>query len=118
MSNYWKMTKDIGAQSNENYPYEKKTKECRNQGEDKVIQSKMLNYSTVSYTGDMDMVEKIKEKLQQGPMSLAVSAGNDCWRWYTGGILSEKDECPTAIDHGVALVGLASSDEGQDYWII
>ena len=72
-----------------------------------MIQSKMLDYSTVSYTGDEAMVEKIKEKLQQGPLSLAVSAGNSCWRWYTGGILSEKDECPTAIDHGVALVGLA-----------
>ena len=44
MSSYWKMTTEIGAQSNENYPYERKTKECRNQGEDKVIQSKMLNY--------------------------------------------------------------------------
>ena len=47
-----------------------------------------------------------------------MSAGNDCWRWYSGGILSELDECPTSIDHGVALVGLAGSADGTDYWIV
>jgi len=52
-------------------------------------------------------------------LSIAVSAGNKCWRWYSGGILSEKDECPTSIDHGVALVGLANdAATGQDYWIV
>ena len=67
----------------------------------------MLDYKRVSYTGDEVMIENIKKELQKGPLSLAVSAGNSCWRWYKGGILSEKDECPTSIDHGVALVGLA-----------
>ena len=37
-------------------------------------------------------------------MTVAVAAGNNCWRWYTSGILSESDSCPTWRDHGVTLV--------------
>ena len=107
MSSYWKMTQEIGAQSNEDYPYETKTLECRNQGEDKVIQSKMLSHGQIAHTGDQTEIDLIKEKLQEGPLSVAVSAGSGCWRWYESGILSAKDECNTSIDHGVSLVGLA-----------
>ena len=72
----------------------------------------MKNYGTVAYTGGADNINSIATQLQSGPLSIAVSAGNHCWRWYEGGILSEKDDCPTSLDHGVALVGLAQSDEG------
>lgn len=37
-------------------------------------------------------------------MTVAVAAGNNCWRFYTSGILSESDLCPTWRDHGVTLV--------------
>ena len=72
----------------------------------------MKDWGWVGYTGDDDNINRIATQLQSGPLSIAVSAGNHCWRWYEGGILSEKDACPTSIDHGVALVGLAQSDEG------
>ena len=51
-------------------------------------------------------------------MTIAVSSDNECWRWYSGGIISELDGCSTTLDHGVALVGLARSAEGVDYWIV
>ena len=44
-------------------------------------------------------------KLQDGPLTMAVSAGNDCWRFYKSGILSSKDQCPTYLDHAVLAVG-------------
>ena len=72
----------------------------------------MRDWGWVAFSGNEDNVNRIATKLQDGPLSIAVSAGNECWRWYTGGILSEKDNCSTSIDHGVALVGLAQSDEG------
>jgi len=72
----------------------------------------MKDWGWVGYTGDDDNINRIATQLQSGPLSIAVSAGNHCWRWYESGILSEKDACPTSIDHGVALVGLAQSDEG------
>ena len=39
-------------------------------------------------------------------MTIAVSAGNSCWRWYEAGVLSTANECPTSIDHGVVVVGV------------
>merc|ERR1712156_355023 len=43
MHNYWKMSKEIGSQTNEDYEYEAQDGGCRNQN-NKVIASKMLNY--------------------------------------------------------------------------
>lgn len=49
-------------------------------------------------------------------MTIAVSAGNDCWRYYKSGILSRANNCPTRIDHGVVVVGVhhAGGDGGND----
>lgn len=63
--------------------------------------------------GDADNINRIKAKLQDGPLSIAVSAGNHCWRWYSGGVLTSADNCPTGIDHGVALVGYNQKQDGQ-----
>ena len=39
-------------------------------------------------------------------MTLAVSAGNACWRFYKEGVLTLDDNCPTRPDHAVVAVGL------------
>ena len=46
-----------------------------------------------------------------------MSAGNDCWRFYESGILSGESNCPTALDHGVVVVGLEESGE-KPYWLV
>jgi len=51
-------------------------------------------------------IEDIKQKLQEGPMTIAVGAGNNCWYGYRSGILSAEDNCPTGLDHAVVVVGL------------
>ena len=55
----------------------------------------------------------MKAALQNGPASIAVAAGNDCWRFYESGVLTEDNNCPTALDHGVVVVGLHAAD-GND----
>ena len=55
----------------------------------------------------------MKAALQNGPASIAVAAGNDCWRFYESGVLTEDNNCPTALDHGVVVVGLHVAD-GND----
>ena len=40
---------------------------------------------------------------------MAVSANNDCWRFYASGILSDVDDCPTNIDHAVVVVGVETA---------
>ena len=47
-------------------------------------------------------------KMQEGPLTFAVSAGNDCWRYYKSGVLTSADGCPTGLDHAVVAVGIDS----------
>lgn len=41
-----------------------------------------------------------------GPVSAGVSAGNECWQFYSGGILTSESGCPVDIDHSAAVVGI------------
>ena len=52
----------------------------------------------------------MKKAIMNGPASIAVSAGNDCWRYYESGVLTEDNYCPTWLDHGVVVVGLHVAD--------
>jgi hypothetical protein len=38
-------------------------------------------------------------------MTIALSAGNNQFRYYKDGILTSADLCPTAVDHAILLVG-------------
>lgn len=55
--------------------------------------------------------------MQQGPLVAHVAAGNNCWRFYKGGLLTAQDHCPSKIDHAVAIVGM-DQQNGKDYWIV
>lgn len=108
MSHYWEWTRDNnGAQSNEDYPYEAKTMACRNQQGKTAV-------SQASGWGNARSLDEMKSRLAEGPMTIAVAAGNDCWRYYSAGILSAANNCPTNIDHGVVLVGLHMPGDGDD----
>lgn len=54
------------------------------------------------------------EKLQNGPMAIAVAAGNRCWRFYESGVLTSSHECPTDVDHAVVIVGLVLEEEIEE----
>ena len=73
-------------------------------------------------TDSIEMVDvaDMTTKIQSGPMSIAVAAGNNCWRYYESGILSKDNNCPTDLDHGVVVVGLNAQPENGDkpHWII
>lgn len=67
---------------------------CRNQT-GKKIASRAAGFNWIGYTGDADNVRRIKEQLNTGPLSIAVAVDDYCWRWYSGGILTEADNCGT-----------------------
>ena len=46
-------------------------------------------------------------------MTIAVSAGNDCWRYYDGGILKSSDNCPTDNDHAVTIVAFVEGNRSN-----
>lgn len=112
MSNCWDFSTEHGSQFEADYPYEAIEGGCRNQG-NKRIASKVVSWGNLS----ADPLAIADDLISYGPVSIAVGAGNDCWRWYEGGILSSANECPTDLDHGVAIVGIDRTGD-TPYWIV
>ena len=111
MGNCWEFSYEHGLQFEEDYPYEFASGDCRNQT-NKRIASRTLDY------GYLDTAEDIAYDLVvYGPVSIAVSAGNDCWQFYESGILSSANNCPTSLDHGVVIVGIDRTGD-TPYWIV
>ena len=52
----------------------------------------------------------IKAAIAQSAANVAVAAGNDVFRSYTGGILMADAGCPTRIDHAITAVGYGVSN--------
>ena len=53
--------------------------------------------------------------MNNGPVSVAVNAGNLQWMLYMGGII--KKGCGTSLDHGVVIVG-SGEENGISYWLV
>ena len=55
--------------------------------------------------------------ISKQPVNVALSAGNDIFRNYSSGIVTESDGCPTRVDHAVVAVGYGT-ENGMDYYIV
>jgi len=74
----WEWNRDHGMQTYDDYPYETKdTNGCRNQQEKKIA-SKSAYWGW--YPGDVNAMAN--DLVNYGPLSIALSAGNDCFRFY------------------------------------
>jgi len=53
-----------------------------------------------------------------GPTSVAIEADQQCFQFYSGGVLSDPS-CGMQLDHGVTAVGYGTdATSSQDYWIV
>ena len=62
------------------------------------IAAKASTWGQVSYSNALS-------QLQKGPLAIALAASSTVFRYYTSGTLTSANLCPTAVDHGVLLVG-------------
>jgi len=53
-----------------------------------------------------------------GPVSVAIEADQECFQFYSGGVLSDTG-CGMQLDHGVLAVGYGTDpSSNQPYWIV
>ena len=106
---YWDFSMDHGSMLEEDYPYKGKDRDCQHD-EDKIA-VRAGDYTYIE--GD---IENAKIALQNGPLSVGVSASRRCWSDYKSGILSEADNCPTSVDHLVVIVGIGTEPVEKTYY--
>jgi C1A family cysteine protease len=52
-----------------------------------------------------------------GPVSVAIEADQNCFQFYSGGVLSDPS-CGTNLDHGVLAVGYGMYQSTTPYWYV
>nr|XP_002169904.2 procathepsin L-like [Hydra vulgaris] len=101
-----------GIDTETGYPYEGQDGTCR--------------YSKSSIgaddTGFVDIPEGDEDALKQavatvGPVSVAIDASHMSFQFYHSGVYDEPQCSPSALDHGVLVVGYGT-DNGKDYWLV
>jgi hypothetical protein len=110
MKKAWRFSKKWGTMTNSDYPYTAVEGRCRHSWDPKKIAARASKRKRVRR-------RKALKWLKRGPMSIAVSAGNPVWRFYSSGTVSSANHCPTDLDHAVLLVGYAE-EEGGKVWKI
>ena len=63
-----------------------------------------------------DSETALLQAVNVGPVSVAIEADQQCFQFYSGGILSDPS-CGTQLDHGVLVVGYGT-EGGKDFWIV
>lgn len=100
-----------GLTTEANYPY---------QGVDGTCNPKEAADHTAIITGYQDVPANDEKALLQAvsnqPISVAIDAGEDAFRFYSSGIFTGK--CGTSLDHGVTAIGYGTDTDGTNYWLV
>merc|ERR1719198_45638 len=101
----------MGLEGESAYPYTAKDGTC------KASQAQEKAFITAWHQTSTDETQIAAALQQYGPLSIGINANT--MQFYSGGVANpSKILCnPSALDHGVAIVGFGTAD-GQDYWTI
>jgi cathepsin L len=99
-----------GITSEKQYPYVAMNQNCNT-----------AVTSVASITGFTDVAQGDEKALQQavdkmGPVSVAIEADQQCFQFYSGGVLNDPS-CGTQLDHGVLAVGYDTTGD-TPFWIV
>jgi len=77
--------------------------------------------SVSTITGFTDVAQGSETALAtavaQQPVSVAIEADQNCFQFYSGGVLSDPS-CGVQLDHGVLAVGYGTYQGSQKYWYV
>merc|ERR1712159_234190 len=112
MDDGFKFLQSKGDELETSYSYTAQTGSCQSSKE-----SAADGMKSGVVTGIKDVTPQscadLMAAVQQGPVSVAIEAGQSGFQHYSSGIFSGS--CGTALDHGVLVVGYGT-DGGNDYW--
>nr|UHM21920.1 cathepsin L15 [Zabrotes subfasciatus] len=104
-----------GVDSEQSYPYEERTGECRFKRENVVLTC--TGYVEIP-VGDERALEIAVGTI--GPVSVGIDAGKATFQFYSDGIYDEQT-CNNGADdvnHAVLVVGYGREADGRQYWIV
>jgi cathepsin L len=99
-----------GITSEDQYPYVAMNQDCASTGK--------TNVATISSFTDVAQNDEkaLAVAVAMGPTSVAIEADQQCFQFYSGGILTDSS-CGTQLDHGVLAVGYGvDKDSGTAFW--
>ncbi|KAL9235592.1 hypothetical protein vseg_010338 [Gypsophila vaccaria] len=103
--------KNGGITTEELYPYT---------AQDGTCDTSKMNAPKVSIDGHELVPENDEDALLKAaanqPVSVAIDAGGQDMQFYSEGVFT--GECGTELDHGVAVVGYGTTQDGTKYWIV
>jgi len=100
-----------GICSEDSYPYTAQQGTC---------QTTCSNVATISSFVDVTVGDEnaLMQAVNIGPVSVAIEADQECFQFYSGGVLSDTS-CGMQLDHGVLAVGYGTDPTtNQPYWIV
>lgn len=101
-----------GINSEADYPYKAVKGNCTFD-RTKVVATD-VGYISIQSFNETQLMQAVAT---QGPVSVAIDALGSGFRFYKEGVYYNADCSPTALDHGVLVVGYGT-DNGADYWLV
>ncbi|KAK1427695.1 hypothetical protein QVD17_16388 [Tagetes erecta] len=103
--------KNGGLTSEENYPYKAADGSCNTIKDDDQAVS-IDGHENVPLNDEDALMKAVANQ----PVSVAINAAGSDFQFYSQGVFTGK--CGTELNHGVAVVGYDTNEDGIKYWIV
>ncbi|WOL17928.1 hypothetical protein Cni_G26721 [Canna indica] len=100
-----------GITTEDNYPYTGKQGVCGIPKE-KSVAAVIDGYQDVPANDENALLQAVANQ----PVSVAIEAAGMAFQFYSEGVFTGA--CGTSLDHGVAIVGYGTTQNGIKYWIV
>ncbi|XP_038971985.1 thiol protease SEN102-like [Phoenix dactylifera] len=100
-----------GITTEAEYPYRAKDGRCDASKENSAVVT-IDGYENVPANNEAALMKAVAHQ----PVSAAIEASGTAFQFYSEGVFTGA--CGTDLDHGVAIVGYGTTEDGTKYWIV